>query len=420
MTVTIGNRMNRATGLKQLMLILAGSILIGCGSTGQGTDTTTEATRHTVRITVLLPEDAPAIYLSGNLPELGTWHPAGLAVPGSGAERTVTIAVPHGHTLSYKVTAGSWEREGLGPSGTLLPAFSALIDGDKELTAEIAGFRVDPDLLIADWQGANVEGELVYWKDVPSQFLKETRHVVTWLPPEYDSKSDKHYKVIYMHDGQNLFDPRLSYTNIDWGVDEAMMRAVRAGSYEPAIIVGIWNTPGRLREYSPWHEGRQYAQFLLEELMPRVEAEFNVLTGPDNTFVMGSSMGGLVSFFLVKEHPEIFGGCGCVSSHFTWSEQMIEWFMGRDPAAADPTTYIEHDIAAGENMPTGVRLYFDYGTEGLDAAYEAPHLAVKEWLLGQGFTEGADLRMKRFDGAGHNEASWRARVDQQLTWLLGE
>lgn len=401
-------------------LIFTLSALSGCGGpAGEESPAAEEPMTHTVNITVTVPADAPTVYLSGNLPELGPWHPAGLALAGESTQRTATLEVPHGFALSYKVTAGSWEQEGLGPSGTLLPAFSAVIDGDKNLTAEIAGFRVDPALLIADWQGSGVEGELVYWKDVASKHLNETRHVVTLLPPGYDATDDKRYKVIYMHDGQNLFDPRLSYTNVDWGVDEAMMRGVAAGDYEPAIIVGVWNSAARLSEYSPWHEAPQYARFLIEELMPRIESEFKVRTGPDNTFVMGSSMGGLVSFYLVKEHPDVFGACGCVSSHFTWSEQMLEWFMGRDPSKVDPTPYIVRDIAAGATMSTGVRLYFDYGTEGLDAAYESPHTEVRSWLLEQGFTEGDDLKVKKFDGADHNESAWRERVGEQLDWLLG-
>lgn len=406
--------------MKRQLPVLLGLLLLGCTSANQDSDSPAVAATHRVLIAVTVPDDAPPVYLAGNLPELGPWHPQGVPLAGTGTQRTAVLTVPHGHTLRFKVTAGSWEQEGLGPSGTLLPEFTALIDEDKQLTAEIAGFRVDPDQLIADWQGSGVEGELVYWRDVPSQYLEETRHVVTWLPPGYDPDSGKKYKVIYMHDGQNLFDPRLSYTNVDWGIDEAMMRGVRAGSFEPAIVVGIWNTPRRLFEYSPWHEARQYADFLLQELMPRVESSFNVATGPENTYAMGSSMGGLVSFFLVKEHPDVFSACGCVSSHLTWSEQMVEWFFGRDPAAADPAPYISRYVAAGEVVPEGVRLYFDYGTEGLDAAYDKPHAAVRAWLLEQGFTEGVDLKVKKFVGAGHNESSWRARVGEQLNWLLAE
>ncbi len=414
--------------LKWSVLAVAIFAMTGCGSessapeatTEEVTEAVTDSTLRTVTITVTVPEDAPTVYLSGNLPELGPWHPAGLEMSGESTQRTATLSVPHGFSLRYKVTAGSWEREGLGPSGTLMPEFTADIDGDKELTAEIAGFRVDPALLIDDWQGAGAKGELVYWKDVASEFLTETRHVVTLLPPGYDATDDKRYKVIYMHDGQNLFDPRLSYTNVDWGVDEAMQRGVEAGDYEPAIIVGVWNSAARVKEYSPWHDAPQYARFLIEELMPRVESEFNVKTGPDNTFVMGSSMGGLLSFYLVKNHPDVFGACGCVSTHFTMSAQMVEWFMGRDPSTADPTTFIEKDIAAGATMPSGMRLFFDYGTEGIDAEYEPPHAAVKAWLLEQGYTEGVDLKMKKFEGADHSESAWRERVGEQLAWMLGE
>ena len=261
---------------------------------------------HKVTVVVNLPEDSPQVFLAGNLPVLGPWHPAALAVLGEGSQRTVDFEVPHGHSLQYKVTAGSWEQEGLGPSGTLLPNFTATITEPTTLTAEVAGFRKDPRELIKNWQGSGVEGSLHYWTDMPSKFLEETRHVVTWLPPGYDESCDKKYKVIYMHDGQNLFDPRLSYTNMDWGVDEAMMRGVAGGKYEPAIIVGIWNTPSRLQEYSPDHLGKQYAKFILEELMPKVEKSYRVKTGPENTFSMGSSMGGLISFHLVRAHPDVF------------------------------------------------------------------------------------------------------------------
>ncbi|MEL6870246.1 MAG: alpha/beta hydrolase-fold protein [Pseudomonadota bacterium] len=409
----------RRAGLLPAVLIL---LLTACGGSSEqpGSDAVADkaATQHTVTITATVPADAPVVYLSGNLPELGPWHPERFEMSGTGAERTATLTVPAGHLLRYKITAGSWEREGLGPSGTVMPEFTAMIDSDKSLTAEIAGFRVDPEKLIADWEGSGVQGTLVYWKDMPSQFLDETRHVVTWLPPGYDADSDQTYRVIYTHDGQNLFDPRLSYTNVDWGIDEAMMRGVEEGAYEPAIVVGIWNTPARLYEYSPWHKAPEYARFILEELMPRVEAQFNVKTGPENTFVMGSSMGGLVSWYLLKEHSDVFGACGCVSSHLTWSEQMIEWFAGRDPSSADPTPYIVAEIQDGATMPDNVRMYFDYGTEELDAAYEAPHLAVREWLIAQGFTDGENLKMQKFEGDGHKESAWRERVGAHLEWML--
>ena len=271
---------------------------------------------------------------------------------------------------------------------------------------------------IADWQGSGVLGTLVYWQDVASAFLSETRHVEVWLPPGYADHPERRYRVIYMSDGENLFDPRIANTGVDWGVDEAMMRGVEQGLFEPAIIVATWSTARRTKEYSPWHDAPQYARFLIEELMPRVNAEFRTHTDRDSTFVMGSSMGGLLSYYLVKNHPNLFSACGCVSTAFLVSEARLAQSGAGDQSDVDATPYIITDIANGDTVPGGVRMFFDYGTEGLDANYGPQHAAVRDWLLRQGFSEGEDFVIRVYNGANHNEASWRARLDDQLLWLL--
>jgi len=135
--------------------------------------------------------------------------------------------------------------------------------------------------------------------------------------------------------------------------------------------------------------------------------------------VMGSSMGGLLSYYLVKKHPDQFGACGCVSTAFLVSEARLADFDSPDKTGLDMTPYIIRDIENGDTVPQGVRMFFDYGTEGLDAQYGAENDAVRDWLLGQGFKEGEDFLMRVYEGANHNEASWRARLDDQLLWLLG-
>ena len=271
---------------------------------------------------------------------------------------------------------------------------------------------------VNDQQGAGVEGTLIYWKDVESGFLKEPRHVVVWLPPGYDASPEKRYRVIYMSDGENLFDPRIASHGVDWGIDEAIMRGVDAGQYEPTIVVGTWSTAKRGLEYSPWHDAPQYAKFLIEELMPRVNAEFRTLTGAENTFVMGSSMGGLLSYYLVKNHPNVFSACGCVSTHFALSESMMNAYFGIGAGGPDTVPYIVKDIAAGDTVPSGARFFFDYGTETLDSTYEEDHAPVREWLLGQGLVEGQDFMMQKYEGAEHSERAWRARVHVVLRFLL--
>ena len=288
-----------------------------------------------------------------------------------------------------------------------------------ELGASLFSRTLDAAYYIDDWESSGVKGTLVYWQDVASEFLTETRHVEIWLPPGYDEDTQRRYRVIYMSDGENLFDPRIANTGIDWGVDEAMMRGAEQGLFEPAIVVATWSTAKRRDEYSPWHDAPLYARFLIEELMPQVDAEFRTLTGPANTFVMGSSMGGLLSFYLGKNHPDLFGACGCVSTAFLLSPATRAQFEERDASREDVTPYIVRDIENGDTVPGGVRMFFDYGTEGLDSRYGSEYDAVRDWLLGQGLVEDEDFLIRVYEGADHNEPSWRARLDDQLLWLLG-
>jgi enterochelin esterase-like enzyme len=291
----------------------------------------------------------------------------------------------------------------------------------ESVVYRVAGgmFKAPDDApFMADLPGSGALGAQIYWHDVESEFLEESRNVVVWLPPGYEGNSDRRYKVIYMTDGENLFDPRIASWGVDWGIDEAMMRGVAAGSFEPAIVVGAWSSAQRGLEYSPWHGGPAYARFLIEELMPRVNDEFRTLQGPANTFAMGSSMGGLMSYHLVKEHADVFGACGCVSSHFALSPQNYADFFAAEEQA-DTTPYVVSDIAGGTLLPSGGRFFFDYGTESLDSTYHKDHEPVRAWFLDQGRIDGEDFKMQKYSGADHSERAWRARVLDQLEWLLG-
>ena len=123
-------------------------------------------------------------------------------------------------------------------------------------------------------------------------------------------------------------------------------------------------------------------------------------------------MGGLLSFYLVTRHPEAFGACGCMSTHFPLSPHTLS------SATKDTVPYVVRDIAAGQKVPKGARYWFDYGSDGLDAQYGPTHEGVRQWLLRQGRVEGKDFVVRRYEGATHNEAAWRARLDDVLTFLL--
>lgn len=256
----------------------------------------------------------------------------------------------------------------------------------------------------------------------PSAYV-EPRTVDVWLLPDCGRKGMRH-PVLYMHDGQNVFDPALAYTGVDWGVDEAIVRLLYNGEVPTgAIVVGVWNTPNRWREYMPAKPlARQevaeiaqdfihqqggppvsdaYLRFLASELKPFVDAAYPTLPDAAHTFIMGSSMGGLISLYALAEYPNTFGGAACLSTH---------WPAGGMPLVS----YF------GETLPRAGRhrIYFDYGTEGTDAPYEPFQRAMDESMRALGYTAGRDLVTCKFLGAEHNEAAWRARVHIPLRFLL--
>ncbi len=273
--------------------------------------------------------------------------------------------------------------------------------------------------------------KLKSYRQFPSRYV-QPRRVDVWLPPGYDRETAVSYPVLYMHDGQNLFEPAHAYGGVTWGIPEVMTRLIATGAIPPAMVVGIWNAEElRWPEYLPQRpfetpSGQQqlartkaefaqkftaglppvplsdsYLRFLVTELKPFVDATFRTRPEREATFVMGSSMGGLISLYALCEYPAVFAGAGCLSTHWPATQDAMLPYLRR------------HLPAPGQH-----KLYFDHGTENLDADY-APFQQEVDALLGEvGFTPGRDWVTRRFAGADHNEASWQARVHIPLTFLL--
>ncbi len=256
--------------------------------------------------------------------------------------------------------------------------------------------------------------------DFPSDFVLP-RHVDVWLPPGYDATADSRYPVVYLHDGQNVFDPATASHGVAWEADQAMLRLLAAGEARPAILVGIWNTALRTPEFLPARLfealslaargrvlagqgeplGDAYVRFVVEELKPLVDRTYRTLPGRGDTVIMGSSRGGLISLYAICEHPDIFGAAGCVSTHWPAVEGVINPYL-----------------AAHLPDPESHRLWFDYGTHTLDALYEPVQKQVDVLVVKAGYEPGENWLTRKYLGTDHSETAWRARADDILRFLL--
>ncbi len=274
-----------------------------------------------------------------------------------------------------------------------------------------------------------VTGTVRWYGAFPSRYVA-SRNVEVWLPPGYARDTAARYPVVYAQDGQNVFSPATSYTGVDWGVDETMTRLIAEGRVRPAIVVAVWNTPERFQEYTPQKAispetaassekdigsgvpglapfqgpilSDAYLRFIVEELKPFIDRTYRTRTGPGDTFVMGSSMGGLIALYAVAEYPRVFGGAACLSTHWPVAGgAVVSWVRGALP---DPASH---------------RIWFDHGTATLDSLYAPYQRRVDAAMKARGYVEGKSWITRVYPGADHSERSWRVRVAEPLEFLLG-
>jgi len=274
-------------------------------------------------------------------------------------------------------------------------------------------------------------GQVIRHIQFDSEYV-DPRNIDVWLP--YDYSTDKKYAVIYAHDGQMLFDASATWNNQTWAIDKALARLVLNKSIRDCIVVGIWNNGDkRHAEYFPkraWHltpEAEQlqllqidnvyinpkifkqgmlsdlYLQFIVKELKPFIDKNYSTKTNKANTFIMGSSMGGLISCYAVCEYPNVFHGAICMSTHW--------------PAMNGITLYYLKNKLPN---PRSHKIYFDHGTITLDSLYEPYQKNADAILLKHGFQKETNFMSKVFDGADHSESAWSKRIHIPLEWMLKE
>jgi predicted alpha/beta superfamily hydrolase len=262
---------------------------------------------------------------------------------------------------------------------------------------------------------ASVTGELRL-HEFQSRIFRNTRLLRVWLPPGYNQSENggRHYPVLYLNDGQNLFDPATAYIGTDWQVDEAATRLIEQDKVPPLIVVGIDNAQkDRAKEYLPYRsmhppvwrpQGKYYPDFLLNEVMPFVVRRYRIAEGPDNTGLGGSSLGAIISLYAIMERPGIFGRLLLESpSLFISNRQLLK----------SSRTFAQWPARIFVAMGTK-----EAGNEGHSRQVVEDVLEFKR-LLGRAGLGEDRLLVKIDEGATHSEREWAKRFPEALTFLYG-
>jgi len=257
---------------------------------------------------------------------------------------------------------------------------------------------------------ASLTGNIEKLAGFESKVLQNRRNISVYLPPQYRTESERRFPVLYMHDGQNIFDGSTSYIpNQEWRADEAAEALIGAGLIEPIIIVGIDNGGmERANEYLPWKikmgtsetggKADLYGTMMTEELIPMINAKYRTKTGATNTGLLGSSFGGVITSYLGTTRPDMFGKLGIVSPSVWVSNRAL--------------------LSAVKPVKNRQRIWIDMGTkEGAGAVSDAT--ALFDAYKAAGWKEGKDITLVIDGNAEHNELAWSRRMMSILTYLFG-
>lgn len=269
-------------------------------------------------------------------------------------------------------------------------------------------------------------GRLEFYPEFQSKHITP-RNVTVWLPEGY--QVGEPCDVLYMHDGQMLFDAAVTWNHQEWQVDEVMGRLIAEGKVRRCIVVGVDNTRNRLNDYFPsrcyekvpegeragvdvsQYKGDEYLRFLVEEVKPFIDNRYKPLTTREHTFVMGSSMGGLISLYALCNYPEVFGGAACMSTHL--SMNFFDPKFKSELWAEGLRDYVKEHLPSANSA----LLYMDGGTVELDDTYRPYQNKLNAVISGLGW-DSAHFVYYLFEGHKHMETFWAERLDQPFVFLL--
>lgn len=333
--------------------------------------------------------DSSNVYIVGSIAELGNWNPA--AVKMRKLENHLWRYCIQGDIpdlIEYKFTLGSWDKEAGGANGLPLQNFILKPKGDTLIKHDIY-FWLDGQPRILDGQ---VTGNVEYLGQMQGDGLLD-RDVIVLLPNDYELNPEKHYPVLYMHDGQNLFDPTTSSFGVDWEIDETLDSLEKLGTIEIPIVVGIYNTSERTADYTIGKQSQAYMKFVVEIVKPFIDKNYRTLSDVKNTTVGGSSYGGLISFKMAWEYPQIFSKAFCLSPAF--KVQNIDYVQ---------------NVLEYKGDHKALTFYIDNGGVGLEEQLQPGIDDMLKALESKGYEKDKDFFWISDKEARHFESDWAKRM----------
>lgn len=411
----------RSTATQVVLSTLAVSMLICNSESASSFDGTADDVRVRIEVDILDEGSSEAkpveVYISGNIKQLGAWQPNGLKLDRTEANNFwAEFSVPVGTRVQFKVTRGSWQTVEKDKLGNDI--------ANRELVAMASedGVPQKVSIVVERWGLARTvkstaTGTIKLHQRFTSKNLTRSRDVSVWLPPMYE-ESNQQYPVLYIQDGQNLFDNVTAAFGEEWRVDEAALDLIEKHEIPPMIIVGVWNTADRIDEYTLTQDerlnaggkGLDYIRFMTEELKPFIDRTYRTNTDRKSTFIGGSSLGGLIAMHACLQVPEVFGGCLAFSPTLGWDNETLL-----------------KSLQSGVKWPAEVRLWFSMGTrEGRDAEAQKLNLMRAQRLnellapINSETNTAMQMQFQEFADATHDEKSWAAQFPVALKVIMAE
>lgn len=341
-----------------------------------------------------------SVFVAGSHPKFGRWSPGKIPlkkINDSTFAREFTF--PSNIDLEFKFTRGSWSNEAALKDGSTPPNHILTVKNDTTVYYKIENWRDGSDRKVY----GQITGTVNYIDSLKTREELLPRDVIIWLPPNYDKNIDKSYPVLYMHDGQNIIDPKTSSFGVDWQIDETADSLITNNIIEPIIIVGMYCTDNRYIEYSENDTGYAYLDFIANDLKPIIDKKYRTKPDRENTAIAGSSMGGLISFMAAWEYPDVFSKAACLSPALKIrSYNYVDNVVNYDGEKKDILLYIDNGgIALDDSIQTGV--------DEMLAALEK-----------KGYKPNKDYFWFKDEDAVHNEAAWAERAWRFLTLFFNK